>query len=302
MKLQECFTGYEKGDSICDGDPNGPTEGDRAPCVARDRCAALKRHIAETGADISDFGKVVQVVSIEGQPARYFRAADWDGLVKQLDGLVKEYGPATEHGGEPAAEEAEEHRAASEEAAAGDDKPRSRKGRMPDGRHRLKPGRKARAMARRTLMKAARERHKALLEVFRKFRASLAEQLPEYNWAGDHDAVAPGRLYVKDRLDSSGYASVYCKTLEGRDIPLASCRFKPRDLQMEVSFPFDPAQAPAGLAKKLELKPLTDGRFKSRTKKLDSIGLGLAVELIAKAVRDAKIDLPPARRPYGWKP
>lgn len=299
MKLPQCITTYDKTDTVCNGDPHSKSEGDQTPCAWRDRCAALQRHLQDTGEPLAEHGRVVDVVNVDGEAANYFRANDWDVLQAKLKDLVKKYGTLAEQAAAEAADQQEDHPAASEEAGGGSP---NRKGKMPDGRRSLKPGRKARALARRTLMRAARERHKVLLEAFRKFRASLAEALPEYNWAGDHDAVAPGRLYVKDRLDTSGYASVYCKTASGRDIPLASCRFKPRDLQMEISLPIEPGEATPAAVKKLDLKPLSDGRFKSKTKKLDGASLGLAVELIAKAVREEKINLPAARRPYGWRP
>lgn len=302
-KIPQCFTLYEPKDSVCDGDASA--EGD-TPCCYRDQCSAFKRAQAAGAVTLTDHGRMVPIVDVNGAPDKYFRPLDWDQFLAKLAELVDEFGGHEAHGEEtPAEVEAVAESGEVAEAQIGTEaapqKRRNTKGRL-RRKKRRKPGRKARAMAARALIRAARERRRALLEEFKLFRQQLAEHLPEYHWSLGASAIPPGRLYIKNRLLTSGYASVYCKTASGRDRPLAMLRFKPRGLLMEVALPVEPGEVSKAAAAKLELKPYNDGSFSSITKKLDRAGLGLAAEVIAQAVRNAKLELPSARRPYGWKP
>lgn len=300
MKFPQCFSLYDVGDDVCDGDPR--VEGD-IPCGNRDKCAAFKRYAAATGDKVTEHGRMVQIVNEAGEPDKYFRPNDWDIFNKQLSEMVAEYGGAHAQAAEAMVDVivdgTEDAEADDELTLAGN--PKTNKGK-PRKKRRRRPGRKARAMARRALMRAAKERRRMLIDELKLFRAALSEALPEYHWATEGGAVPPGRFYIKNRLITSGYASVYCKTAEGRDQPLALLRFKPRGLMMEVGLPVAPDEVSKSSAAKLALKPYNDGSFISLTKKLDRAGLGLAAEVIAAAVRSDKIHLPSARRPYGWKP
>lgn len=319
MRYPQCFSQYDQGDDVCDGDPSNPED---APCAWRNDCSAFRCHMEGTGAAFKDFGRLVEVPGLKGKVEKVFRPHDVEEFAATIEALVEHHQPVdgvitverpfgSIQAEEVESDTAEEQQFAAEQAAEEGEQTeaqhqvkatRKSKGKLRPKKRR-KPNRRARIMARRALIRAARERHAKLVMELKEFKQILTEKLGMgYNWASEASVIPPGRFYVKDRLDTSGYASVYCRTANGRDKALAMLRFKPRNLEVVIALPLTPEDVSKKAASSLELKPYNDGCFTSISKKLDHAGIGLAAEVIAMAVKAGKIELPEPRRPYGWKP
>lgn len=301
--IPRCFAHYDEGDTVCDGDG-----GDDPPCGMRDRCSALKANLADKGEALVQYGRVKASEDAEGNDSSEFIPKGGFGiLAEKCDQMIKEYG--VKNGailGSAEVEDEPEEVEAVEVAPVEEEKPKkpqrkivrpykeSRKNPI-DRRKFLRPSHKARVAARKALQRTAKERRKELREMLRNFCAFLAEGLPEYNWARPLEAVAPGHLYVQDRLKSSDYATIYCRTSFGRDVALTNIRVKPRDMTVILGLPFEPETLSNEARKRLNPRPFKDGVFIYKTAHLDKEGLYIAAEAVVKACRMGAIILPKAR-------
>jgi hypothetical protein len=208
-------------------------------------------------------------------------AQDFDAFMALTDELVK-------NGSKP-----------KQKAAKAPKEPKAPKQKI-DRRKLNHPSRKAKAASKRKLRQMAKDKRAEMRVSFAQFVKIIAEGLPGYRWAGARDVIAPGRLFVVDRLKPSRYMSVYCKALTGRDVPLALFRSKPQRMLVEVELPIKPEEYSKAVQKKLESVPVDDGgRFKSKMKGLDKEGIAIAADALLRVIEQGLIRLPLAR-PLGF--
>lgn len=294
ITIPRCFAFYDEGDSTCDGDG-----GADPPCAMRDRCSAMKANLADKGEELSQYGRV------KGE--QFAPKGGFDVLAAKCDELIEEYG--VKDGAvmgsalEESAEAEAEAEAVEEPTPVPTPKPKKPKKiarpykdtHKQDRRKFLRPGLKARRAARKAIERIAKEKRKELREMLRNFVVQLSEAMPEYNWARPLEAVAPGYLYIQDRLRSSDYATVYCRTSHGRDVAVVNIQIKPRDMTATLGLPFEPSVMSASARSVLKPRPFSDGAFRYRTDHLDQEGLATAALAIAKACKIGAISLPRAR-------
>lgn len=287
-----CVSEYEIGDKQCDGDPDGETTDDKAPCGWRDRCAALQCYLAESSREMSEFvelkaAKDPYIVTNEETGEEITRYDDsqyayaigpWKKFEEMCDKHVQRYGikegkPNTDPVGDPPAK-----------------KPQV------DKRRFLKPSKKAQRAAKKAISKSAKNRRGKLQILFQHFLRHLATELKGtgYRFVTSKQALGRRCLYVVDRLEKSGYMSVYCNNPTGRDAVVATAKFKPRGLVLDLSLTVGVDDVSGAKKKGLGLVPIDDGLFKSLAPGLGTEGVALAAETIAALVRSGKIILPGA--------
>jgi len=282
-KIPICISGFERGDATCCGDPEGKTEGERAACIWRDRCAAFTQHLKDSHENLEDYVSQKTVLDENGNTTEYLMAHDFDAFIEKIDDLVKVYGVKLGDLTKPQTQKSQ--------AAPKPTKPKA------DKRKHNHPSRKAKAASRKRLRQLAKERRAQMRLMFAQFKKIVSEGLPAYKWAGPREAIAPGRLYTVDRLKPSRYMSVYCKALHGRDVPLALFRSKPQSMMAEIEMPTGPELFSNAVKSKLKPVPVKDGgRFKSRMKGLDKEGIAIAAEALLRLIDQDHIQLPPPRR------
>lgn len=288
-----CVGDYELGDATCDGDPDDP--GDK-PCGWRNRCAALQCFMKETDKPITDFveHKVVtvehivqdaetgedQVATAEAEFA--FSKGPWKKFERLCDKQVERYGIRD---GQVTRD------------PVGDPPPKTEKPPQPDRRKFLRPSKRAQRAAKKALSKRAGARRAALMKLFDHFAKHLADELKDtpYKFVRPDQALGWNMLYVVNRLQKSGYMSVYCYNPTGRSVALALAKFKPRDMTLDIMAPVAPGEFGKAVREKLAVQPVENGGlFKSVAMGLTREGVALAAETIAGMVRSGRIVLPGA--------
>jgi len=270
---------YEQEHEQCDEYPEGETEDDKKACTWRDQCAALQQHCSATDKEASEF----VVEKSKGDEEWTEPKGDPKLFMKQCSRLIKEFNIV---GGRVV------------KAAAKVASTKKAKQAKEDGRKNIKPTKKAKDAARKALAARKLDRRGQLRELFGFFKGAIAEQLGgEYEYAPPKEAVVPGQLLIVDRIEKSGYVSIYCKTANGRDVPIVLARFKPRSLTMDVELPVEADEFDGvgkGTLKKLAPREFNDGMFRSIMMGLDREGCALVAETIGTLVNKGKIELPEA--------
>jgi len=291
-----CVGDYEVGDSQCDGDSGASRSEDVAPCGWRNRCAALQCYLGETDRDISELvelktSKELVLVPDEttGQDIETYEDQEhaysigpWKKFEALLEKQVQRYGIRD---GRPTKD------------PVGDPPPKPERAPQPDRRKFLKPSKKAQRAAKKALSKRAQERRSELDRLFQYFIRHLATELKDsgYKFAKPKHGLGRGTLYIVNRLDKSGYMSVYCNNPMGRDAALVSAKYKPRDLTLDMMMPFEVDQVTSEERKKLNLESLENGGlFRSVAMGLKKEGVAHAAETIAALVKSGRVDLPEA--------
>lgn len=105
----------------------------------------------------------------------------------------------------------------------------------------------------------------------------------------------PGQVYDRDHVAASRYMRLYVKAGDGGpDTPLAHVRFRPRYKRLDVRFPVDNRTAikAAGKrnAKKLLIRSVDSGKFRSEARGLDKEKAAIAAELIGRLAKAGAIE------------
>lgn len=271
--MSPCVGDYDEGDVTCDGDG-----GEELPCGWRDRCAAFHRHLQVTGEDIEKYVKSGAEV-VEGEQRFYAVPVDGEDVFTAFcDKLLKA------------------------EAKLNKKKKRSKKAKRRDieqhDKRRDGPVDAAKKAAKKALKRRAHKRRGELMVMFDAFKTQLMEHIDGWEFATAGQVVAPGYLFVVDRLDSSGYLSVYCKAATGWNAPLIMLRFRSASLTFDARLPVDVPVLKKRMSKstykKLAPTSVVDGRFKSEALRIGKVELGLLAEAIAQLVDGGTIVLPAA--------
>jgi RNA polymerase sigma factor (sigma-70 family) len=296
--LVECIGFHEEGHETCDGDPTGEDKGDRAPCALRDRCVALMKHCESEDEDMAEF--------IEARTAKELVAAA-DEAIEQfevVDGVSLSDSEDEDEGEEEEPEDGEEDEGEEEEGDEDEDEPEEEEeGDEDEDEPEETEEEEAEAAPEKAEKKAKRKRSKkakgkplnGLVEVYEHFREALLESIGREFVDGKTTAL-PGQVYAIDRLDKSGYVSLYAKTLAGRDMALALVRPKPRlgNVDIEIGPDVDQLKKAVGAKtfKKIDAKEFNDGQFHTLSRGLDKEGVALMAEAIGRLVKKKMIVLP----------
>lgn len=280
--MPKCIGHYDVGDEACDGEKDGATEDDRISCVFRDRCAALKQHCQANGFTPEQFIKIRKKDDDDGERRAYAVAkGDDEQFAQQLAKWSKRWGIS----------------AGRVTKSKPDDKKPKR-----DGAKKTRP----RDVVDRPGPDAA-IRKKAKDAVAAKATESLAEAYQMCAWFTKCLGEATGRevverqpeasegdLFVIDRMDKSRYAAVYCRKGKSAKVAVASIYPHTRAGTCQIRFPVEAdAFDDFPLSRdKLGIATINDGKFKSRSRKLDKEGIAMAAEAVARLVKSGIIELP----------
>jgi len=282
-RYPQCFGLFERGEVECDGDPNGAADDDKAPCICRDRCAALQKVIKDTGRErrsviaikpVEVDGEEIQFAFPKGDPAKL------DALLKRA---IAKYGikdgrvtlrPGTERKGK---------------------KPKA--GTRASGKRLLSagvPGEKAATESRTTGDEKAKE-EPALLASWttKRLEESCSRRVVESMAEAEE-----GEFVLVDRMGTSNYIAVYAKASGGKR--LAICTGQPNSrtkrIQLRLAIGHGDYKKLVSETSWKRLSPEDyegkDGAFRTRIMGLDKEGVSLVAESIAEAIRQGIIDLP----------
>lgn len=269
LTMPPCVGEYEDGNLTCNGNPDGVDAKDKSPCAWKARCAAFTAYLTahkEKPEDYLAYGEK------NGQPYAESDQEFVDMLQQMADGKSV---VAVEQPGE-----ALDGMAAELNADGSDDGDKTKR------RHETKHFKKKLALA---------------LELYEHFQSRLVEELGTKTRFAPADVPAlPGELITVNRMFTSNYIGVYCRSTKGHDKPVAQLHYKTRSNTIDILFPIEVGVIPTTLdsIKKLNLIPFDDGlassKFKSKAVKLDKEGLAHAAKAIAKMIKQGIIELPTA--------
>ena len=270
-EIQHCIGTYEPEDAVCNGDPGG--EGaDREVCTWRERCAGFQAMLKQQGKAPEDFVKYSIHPAEPGRPEyEYAEAKSGFGkFVEMCQDQIKRFGVVK-------------------------GKATRKPGKVVDKKKSRGPTAKTQKKASTTLRKLAKVKRDELRIQFDEFRRVLAENIPGVKFSKTNTAVLPGRFYVVDRVETSGYMSVYCKATLRRDSPIVSVKFKPRAMTFDMEIPAtvkDFEGVGKGTMKKLSPRSFSDGLFNTIMCDLDVEARSLLAEIIGKFIADGRIETP----------
>lgn len=263
-----CVGHFDAQDVICNGDPQGASVEERAPCAWRNRCAGLQILCEETGQAseiiVASLAYPALVALCETKIREHHLE---DGLPRPTKQERREATAASS----PPVEEVRERKSNKRRVA-----PRAKHDRYKKTGNELPDDAKA--------------LHDHFEQVLRDF-------FPERRFGtGKRVLIKPGTFYPIDRVAGSQYVSWYCTVAKGRDIALACVRVKPRilraDIQLTVSVEELRKFLGAKTFKKLSPCDFKDGQFKLLCKRLDREGIALCAETIRKLAETDILVLP----------
>lgn len=258
-KLPPCYGTYEDGDENCDGDGSLDSQ-----CSCRKRCGAFKRYLASKRKKSSNF----LIVDENGARAKHGYAI----FMRFCEQLLKDEGK--------------------NEIAK-----RKRKKTDPNwDKRRDGPSVSAKRKSRQTKAKRAREKRQKLLSVFREFQINLETNLTNRTFAATNQIMAVGQFYVSDRIGTSNYIGIRCKTSKGVDKTLVVFKLKTSTMSFDIKLPFDPEElehlTSKTIFKKLSPENIDEGKLKTVIRNAKKEKAGLVCELLFSVINAEKIDLP----------
>lgn len=152
----------------------------------------------------------------------------------------------------------------------------------------------------RTMSARSLEKRGKLLGYFEEFKRVLLEELNDSRVIiKPGKAVIPGQLYVTDKLDTSGYVSLFCRTLVGNDVHIIRFVFKPATMTFDIQIPVEVYDIKDNLVKSTynklkELKEIKNSSLRTEIKSVKCGGVALIAEIIARFILDDIIVLPSA--------
>lgn len=278
--IPTCIGDVEAGDVTCDGDPQGKTEQERAPCSWRDRCTGFQLHLRASGENASDRIKLVSLTGHVKRMSGLDQTAQPVGMtVAQFTrfcrGALERYAPprAPAPAGGPAPAPAR--------ARAGSVAARPHAG----GQARRTAGQRSREMkARRAYFHARRARLLARLEV----------ELPGHIQRRAAALRLPGQLHVDTDWERH-QCTVYVRRNTGLDVGIVRMVYKPssRAVDLFVCSSKRHIAAVVSRATLLKLAPEATvlNNFHSVVKGADDEAISLVAEAIGRLVKSGNIEL-----------
>ncbi len=117
----------------------------------------------------------------------------------------------------------------------------------------------------------------------------------ERRFCEDPDNAQPGEIFIRDRRETSGYVSIYCKPPKGRPIALCLIQYRPKHKLMDFKWPVAPDEfngIKKEAIKELDIQEHRDGAFMAISKGLSSARLAMATEVLLELIKQDTIELP----------
>ena len=284
-KLPICLRKYESGNVECDGKPRSKNDKDRMPCVYRDRCVALQRLMKVKKWRAREILKLRKIKDVDNRRRTYaFAIGDSDEFQATLNRAIDRYGIRS---GRVTIKVPQE------------DKPKKKRKIVSRSQESKDKSTKALKKARKFASEALAKKAQADLEATEKLVTWFIDRLKKKTDRKICDVrgqAEVGELFVVDRIESSRYVTVYCKTEEKKRRPVVCMRFKSRTRKLQFRLPLDPEKykktLAAGDVEKIGPASFSEGRFKCKTKPLDREGVSIVADSIAVAIRKSIMKLP----------
>lgn len=258
-KLPPCYGTYEEGDKNCDGDGSADSQ-----CSYRKRCGAFKRYLGSKRKRSSSY----LAVDDNGARAKH----GYTIFMRFCEQLLKDESKT----------EIAKHRR--QKTDPNWDKRR-------DG-----PCVAAKRKSRATKAKRAREKRQKLLSVFSDFRINFETNLTNRTFAASDQIMSVGQFYVFDRVKTSDYIGIRCKTIKGVDRILVAFKLKTSTMSFDIKLPFSTEELESlvskAVFKKLSPVDIDEGKLKSIIKNARKEKVGLVCEFLFNAVNAEKVELP----------
>lgn len=158
------------------------------------------------------------------------------------------------------------------------------------------PSIKAKRRSRATKARRAKRKRNELLVVFERFKVEFETGLKIRTFAASDQIISTGQFYQFDRLKTSDYIGIRCKTNRGVDFPLVVLKLKTSTEAFDVKLPFTTKELRKLLSRssfsKLKPEDKIEGRLKTIIKNAKQPTLALLCDELVKAVNGNKIELP----------
>ena len=261
-RLPVCIGEYERGDSQCDG------ARPKTPCVFRDRCVALCLHASKLGARVS---RLVRLDKVRGRTYAYAKDPELHG---RLDAIIVSHG--IKDG----------------QVAGRRKRPRRQRRRLATASAAQAPRTaEAKLAAAQGATQAAAASRIATWELFTWLTHRLRKETGR-SFEADRAAAEPGDFYIVDR---QGYSVICCRLDRGRRL-VCAVYLRPRKLALEVrvAADYEPfvelCPNEHAIAEDMDGR---DGNFNVRFRRLLRAGLSELASVVAKAIDNHLIELPP---------
>lgn len=284
-KLPVCLRKYESGNTECDGRRRAKTQRDRMPCVYRDRCVALQRLMKVKKWKARDILKLRKIRDLDQRRRTYaFATGDAEEFQATLNRAIDLYG--IRNGRITIKVPSEE-------------KPKKKRKIINRSQESKDKSIAALKTARKFASKALRKKAKEDLAETKKLVVWFLERLKKKSKrriAGSKAKANVGDLFVSDRIESSRYVTVYCKTEGSKRRPVVCIVLASRTRKLQFRLPLEPDKFKKALAitdvERVGPVPFDEGRFKCKTEPLDREGVSIVADSVAVAIRRGIMKLP----------
>lgn len=278
--IPTCLATHEEGPD-CDGDPKA-TGNASIPCSWRRRCLGLKAHLEETGDDDEQY---IQLVKIKSKVVR--ERTGWKRTAQPVGRTHDEF-----------------KLFCSSLAARYDIERQPDKPNQPSTRPKDKSAPRAKGKAHGNKYSSDKVRKRAIKRIMAAFCFALREETGRNLTLGSRGGklVLPGSLYALNRLEKSGYISIYCRLVrrefgaKAQDTAVASLypRYRTKTLDIRINADVRDVQRVLGsdLSITFDPQPVRDGAFKTVCKRLDEDRARELALSIAKLIGEGILDLP----------
>jgi hypothetical protein len=270
-KVVHCFGTYDKSDDVCYGNKETGEE----PCGLKEDCNPFTRYLKRLKKEPSEFFKYKEIEE-DGVTNSYAIPKDgWKRFWKFVKNLSR-----------------------TRKLAQKKKKKRKTRSDKKDGR-RKPPTAKSIKASKNALKKVCIERRAKLLGVFEEFKTVLLEKLDgTRTFAAPGEAVVPGQFYITNKINTnSRYIGVFCRTMNGFDLPVVRLKAKTREMAFDVLLPVNIEDLEENFSKSVmkKLKPINEIEISSLKVEIKSVKpttVVLISEIIARLIIDDIIDLP----------
>lgn len=274
--MPSCIGLYERRNPECDGNPHGATREEQTPCHFRNKCVSMAIHCARNNVPRDSLVKLEMhgkyEVAVAKNDAVALDVLLVDGIKKYRirDGLAA---------GAPAQTSGRSIRAGAPAGEPARAKPKPFRNPKPGVRD---PGGWA-----------------CVEDIANHFLSNLRRKLGR-DIVASRPLASVGQMFIVDRRQKSGYASVYVMSPKNRPVALAIIYFKPilRNLEIRVAAPHSQFVTHVSALNQARLKAEDgagrDGKFKTWFRQVDKAGSSIIADAILACVLSGIIQLPAA--------
>lgn len=266
----------------CYGDPNAPQGTYEAqPCSWQDACRKVHATANERGINVEELLSQHKLEEILGEAPPKDVAANAASV--EADSQPTAAQPSEDNPGPDGAQNTEDDMSRKNKKTT-EPKPKKAKEAKPEGAEGKANGQRRTAA---DMIPQAQEFFKGVAKMFGKTLKATKEE------------ASTGDFYVRDKMEKSGYATLYAKSEESWDMPLCCVRPMPRDGVFYMELPATPKELSEtkgviSLAGQFDINPFKDGKFHCIVKGVNEEKLPKMMELIAAIFNKGIAELPTA--------